>query len=206
MQQLSFKQHAFVLSVLLLFSLIVRLFLFSGFVLGDDPAYASFISQILKGSYPPVDSPILFASRPLVLYPVACSIYLFGWEEWSFVLPVLIASLINISIVYAAGTMLCSQLAGCLAALAYATFPLDVVHSTTLSNDILLSMLVWGGGVLMLFAFADHHRKQNLYLSVLSGFIVGAAVAVKLNAVIAPVLFLGAGIIALQGKDISGKI
>jgi len=205
MQQLSFKQHAFVLSGLLLFSLSVRLLLFSGFVLGDDPAYASFVAQILKGSYPPVESRVLFACRPLVLYPIACSIYLFGWQEWSFILPVLIASLINISIVYGAGNMLCSPLAGCLAALAYATFPLDVVHSTTLSNDILLSMLVWGGGVLMLFAFADHHRKQYLFLSVLSGFIVGAAVAVKLNAVIAPVLFLGAGIIALRGKYFQGK-
>lgn len=200
MQQLSFKQHAFVLSVLLLFSLTVRLFLFSGFVLGDDPAYASFVAQILKGSYPPVESRVLFACRPLVLYPVACSIYLFGWQEWSFILPVLIASLINISIVYTVGNILCSPLAGCLAALAYATFPLDVVHSTTLSNDILLSMLLWGGGVMMLFACTNNHRKKPLYLSLFSGFIVGSAVAVKLNAVAAPFLFFGAGIIALRGK------
>ena len=205
MQQLSFKHHVFVLSILLLFSLIVRLLLFSGFVLGDDPAYASFISQILKGSYPSVESRVIFACRPLVLYPVACSIYLFGWQEWSFVLPVLIASLANISIVYCAGNILGGLLAGSLSALVFATFPLDVVHSTTLSNDILLSMLVWGGGLLMLFAIADHHRKQYLFLSVLSGFIIGAAVAVKLNAVIAPVLFLGAGSIAMRGKDIQGK-
>jgi hypothetical protein len=205
MQQLSFKHHVFVLSILLLFSLFVRLFLFSGFVLGDDLAYADYASQILKGSYPSVESRVIFACRPLVLYPVACSIYLFGWQEWSFVLPVLIASLANISIVYCAGNILGGLLAGSLSALVFATFPLDVVHSTTLSNDILLSMLVWGGGLLMLFAFADHHRKQYLFLSVLSGFIIGAAVAVKLNAVIAPVLFLGAGSIALRGKDIQEK-
>ena len=172
--------------------------LFSGFVLGDDPAYASFVSQILKGSYPSVESRLVFACRPLVLYPVACSIYLFGWQEWSFILPVLMASLINISIVYAAGNMLCSPLSGCLAALAYVTFPLDVVHATTLSNDILLSTFVWGGGVLLLFVLTKYSDKKQLLLSVLSGLIVGAAVAIKFNAVIAPALFLSVGFVTLR--------
>jgi hypothetical protein len=53
------------------------------------------------------ESRVLFACRPLVLYPVAGSIYLFGWQEWSYVLPVLIASLINICIVYQNITWFC---------------------------------------------------------------------------------------------------
>jgi hypothetical protein len=66
-------------------------------------------------------------------------------------------------------------------------------------------MLVWGGGLVILAAFSGHHRKKTLFLSLLSGCIVGSAVAVKLNAAITPVLFLGAGIIAVRGKEIKGK-
>jgi 4-amino-4-deoxy-L-arabinose transferase-like glycosyltransferase len=66
------------------------------------------------------------------------------------VLPVLAASLVNVGLVYATGAKLANPPAGFLAAAVYATFPLDVVHGTTVTNDILLATLVWAGGLLLL--------------------------------------------------------
>ena len=106
MEQGSYRHHFFIILLLVLFGFLLRLVLFSGFVLGDDPAYADLVSQIIKGSYPQIGTRGVFACRPLILYPVALSIYLFGWFEWSFVLTIFIASLINIVLVYLAGTVL----------------------------------------------------------------------------------------------------
>ena len=79
---------------------------------------------------------------------------------------------------------LCSPFAGILGALAYMTFPLDAVHATTLSNDILLSTFLWAGGLLFFISCQRYQYNKHIILSVISGFIVGAAVAIKFNAVI----------------------
>ncbi|MEI6125646.1 MAG: glycosyltransferase family 39 protein [Pseudomonadota bacterium] len=162
----------------------LRLYFFSGFVLGDDPAYADFVSRILKGSYPEIGTHGVFACRPAVLYALALPVYLFGWHEWSFVLPVLVASLLNTGLVYCAARRLSGQLAGAAAAMVYITFPLDAVHATTVSNDIILSAFVWSGALLLLISYKKYNQKKYLALSTLAGFIIGAAVAVKINAVV----------------------
>lgn len=167
----------------------MRILLFSGFVLGDDPAYADYVSRILREGYPRIGPHAVFACRPIMLYAIALPIYLFGWQEWSFVLPVLIASLINTVLVYWAGKRMGGYPAGVLAAVAYMTFPLDAVHATTLSNDILLSTFVWGG-VCLLFAAGERRGGSSVALSGLAGCITGAAVAVKINALIAPVVLM----------------
>lgn len=185
------KYHLFRILLLLFLACIIRLYLFSGFVLGDDPSYAYYVSLILKGPYPPIEGYAVFACRPLILFFIALPIYLFGWLEWSFIFPIFIASLVNIILVYIAGNKLYSPLAGWLAALAYLIFPLDAVNATTLTNDIPLSTFIWGGGLVLLFSFDKFDQKKYLFLTLVSGFIVGAAVAIKINAIVAIILFLG---------------
>jgi 4-amino-4-deoxy-L-arabinose transferase-like glycosyltransferase len=185
------REHYFIILLLLLVSCTVRLLFFSGFVLGDDPAYADYTAQILYGSLPPIGSHGVFACRPLVLYPLALCIKLFGWFDWSFVLPVLLASLFNTSLAYAAGTRLAGSCAGFFASAAYSFFPLDVVHATTMCNDILLSSFIWSGGFMLLLGLERPGQKWRPRLICFSGFLVGAGIAVKFNAVVAPALFLG---------------
>jgi hypothetical protein len=77
------RRHVFAVSVLVLVSGALRLMLASGFVLGDDPAYADLVSQILRGTYPAAGPRGVFVCRPLMLYPLAASVRhrLFGWSE-----------------------------------------------------------------------------------------------------------------------------
>ena len=190
MQGYSVRFHLTIISLLLVCACVLRVVLFSGFVLGDDPAYADFTSQIVRGSYPPIGTHGVFACRPLVLYAIALPVYLFGWYDWSIVLPILFASLLNTVLVYCAGIILSGPLAGICAAVAYLTFPLDAVHASTLSNDVLLSTFVWGGALLLLVSYNRYQERFYLLLTTLSGFIVGAAVAVKINAIVTLPIFL----------------
>ncbi len=161
---------------------LLRLFFFSGFVLGDDPAYADYAARLLRGSYPAIGSHAVFACRPLLLLAIALPIRIFGWYEASFVASAAAASLVCTAVVFAAGTRLAGLRAGVLAGLLFAVFPLDAVHATTMSNDIILSALLWGGALPMLWLVRRSPGKRELLLSVLSGAVVGAGSAVKINA------------------------
>ncbi len=198
----SIRFHIAAIVLLLIFACSLRLVFFSGFVLGDDIGYAHCVSYLVKGSYLPITGPeSVLAFRPVILYFIALPIYLFGWFDWSFVLPILLASLVNTVLIYIAGNKLVNSLAGILAALAYVTFPLDAVHATTMSNDILLSSFIWGGGLLLLVSYANYTRKRYLLLSFVSGFIVGAAVGIKMNALVAPAVLCAPLLVALR-KDL----
>jgi len=178
-----------VLATLVAIALALRLTMFSGFVLGDDPAYAWYTSQILQGSgYPHFSKYSVFLARPLLLYMAALSIYLFGWQEWSFVLPILLSSLINTVLVYLIARELGGRRVGALSAIAYIFFPLDIVHSTTFTNDIPLSTFIWGGAFLLLIALNSRFCGKSL-LAFVSGMIVGLGVAIKPNALAAGPLF-----------------
>ena len=182
----------------------IRLSMFSGFVLGDDPDYAYFATRILQDIYPEVGMHHVIPYRPIVLYAIAFCFRLFGWFDWSFVLPALCASVLNTAIVYCAGVRLAGIRAGFFAAAAYIVFPLDAVHATTMSNDIMLSAFVWGGGFLLLLCKDIGSARAAQALAFISGLVVGAGVAVKLNAIVAPGLFVGLGLLYLLRSGRSG--
>lgn len=67
----------------LAFVLFLRLFFMVGLALGDDPAYNENDQMILKGHCHLLCKFYLFSFRPILLFPTAFSIKLFGCPEFN---------------------------------------------------------------------------------------------------------------------------
>jgi 4-amino-4-deoxy-L-arabinose transferase-like glycosyltransferase len=169
--------------LLLAAAAVLRLALFSGFVLGDDPAYAELANVLLHGGYPAVEGLNVFATRPLLLAAIAAGIGLFGWSELAFVLPVLVASLAGIGAAYALGVLLCVRRAGIFAALTIALLPLDLVYATTMANDIVAAALAGVGATLAVAALQHIRPSRARWLGAAGGLLIGLSAGIKLAAV-----------------------
>lgn len=167
---------------ILIFGLCLRCLLMVGFALGDDPAYAQYAYLITQGIYPPLCDLCVFSFRPILLLPVALSLKLLGWSEFNFVLPILVSSLISIYLIYGLGKALFDQQTGLVAAFFLAIFPLNLVHASTLSNDLMLSMLVALAMLLFLRGFFLEGVKTTICF-IGAGCVLGSATGVKINAV-----------------------
>ena len=178
----------FNISTIIILALIIRVIFFSGFVLGDDPNYADDARTILDGSYPPLCDLCVFSFRPVLLYSISLSLKWLGWSEFNFVLPILLSSLICIYLIYKLAEMLFDKNTGLLAALLLSIYPLDVVHATTMSNDIMLSMLVALSMLLVLKGFKSTKRTSPLCFAA-AGAVLGIAAGVKIIAIPAIGLF-----------------
>jgi 4-amino-4-deoxy-L-arabinose transferase-like glycosyltransferase len=192
-------------AALLAISLFLRLWLFCGFGIGDDPGYAFHVHQILTEGYPDIGDNAVFLLRPVLLYPMAVSVRLLGWTEAAFVLPILAASLLGILCTYVLGTLLHGRTAGLLSASALALFPLDLVNSTTVTNDILGSALLGLGAVLALLSFHGRDRER-LLLGVLGGLSMGLATAVKLTFAVAVVPLLASLAVGVLRKRLTRRL
>ncbi len=158
----------------------MRVIFFGGYGVGDDAAYASEVNNILTHGYHDIGPRAVFLLRPILLVAVAASVWLFGWSETAFVLPILIASLIGIASAYVLGRELYGRRAGILSACVLSLFPLDLFNSTTLTNDILGSSLVGLGGAMILQG-SSGPGANSARNSFIGGLLVGLSVAVKLN-------------------------
>ena len=166
--------------LILLGSAVLRVIFFCGYGIGDDAAYASEVNIILTEGYHDIGPNAIFLLRPLALTAVAASVWLFGWSETAFVLPILIASLVGIASTYVLGYQLYGRRAALLSASVLSLFPLDLVNSTTLTNDILGSGLVGLGAATILHALRGV-RANPVPGAIVGGFLVGLSTAVKLN-------------------------
>jgi len=170
------------ISNIIILALLIRTLCFSGFVLGDDPNYTDYARTIIDGSYPPLCDLCVFAFRPVLLYSIGLSLKWLGWSEFNFVLPILLSSLISIYLIYRLAELLFDKNTGLLAALLLAVYPLDVVHATTMSNDIMLGMLVALSMLLLLKGLKGRGRGLALCFTA-SGIVLGIATGVKINAI-----------------------
>ena len=151
--------------------------------MGDDPGYANYAATILKGTYPPLCDTCVFSFRPVLLFSIASCLKIFGWNQFSFILPILISSIVSICIIYLIGKLLFDKATGLLAAFLLTIFPLNLVHSTTMTNDIMLSFLIATSVLFFMKGLMGERKREVLYFS-LSGFVLGIAIGVKINSLV----------------------
>ena len=168
-------------AVLLTVALAIRVALFTGFALGDDLSYAQLADQVLRNGYPEIGDKSVFLTRPVLILALCCSLALFGWSEVSFVLPILLASLTTLLSVYLILRILGTRIGAWIGAISLMFFPLDVAHSTTLTNDILGSGFVAVGALLICVGYRVRKYTVSRLVAFTGGLLLGLAVAVKVN-------------------------
>jgi 4-amino-4-deoxy-L-arabinose transferase-like glycosyltransferase len=171
------------LALILLAAIAVRAIFFVGFGLGDDLGYLDHVDRILAGHYPSLDPLNQYAYRPLLLLLFAGGVALFGHTELGIVAPVLLSSFATTALVFGLVWHLIDRKAAWWCALLYACEPFDVVNSTTMTNDVILSCLVFASFGLFLLADQELAAVKSMRLFAASGAVMVAAFLVKISVV-----------------------
>jgi hypothetical protein len=156
------------LALILLIGVALRSLFFVGFSLGDDLGYIGHVTTLLNGQYPPLDPLNQYAYRPLLLLLFAGGVALFGLSDLGVVAPVLLASLATIAVVYIFVRRLVDPAAAGCCALLFACEPFNVVNSTTMTNDVILSCLVFAGVTAFLVADVEptgRPRRHSMFVA-----------------------------------------
>jgi uncharacterized membrane protein YhaH (DUF805 family) len=168
------------LILVLIAAIVLRAIFFVGFGLGDDLGYIGHADSILAGHYPPLDPLNQYAYRPLLLYLFAAGIALFGHTDLGVVAPVLLASIATTALVFVFVRKLIDPGAAWWCALLFAFEPFDVVNSTTMTNDVILTCLTFAGLTVFLLAERREESRKSRILFVASGLLMLAAFLVKI--------------------------
>jgi len=129
-----------VLFILVGLALILRLYFFIGFGLGDDPIYIGTSNYLLNVGHPSLTVGPNY--RYGVHLPIALSFKLFGINELSFVLFPLLTSLGQIIILFLIGKELANTQVGLIAAVLSVLSPFDNAFSSTMTVDIPSTVLM----------------------------------------------------------------
>lgn len=162
-------------------AIVVRGLFFVGFGFVDDSSYLDCIGYIIEGSYPPLDPLNQYAYRPLLLYLFAGGVALFGLTDLGVVVTVLLASLATTALVYLFVRRLIDPGAARWCALLFAFQPFNVVNSTTMTNDVILSCLVFASFGVFLLADRQASAPKRAGLFVGSAALMIAAFLVKIT-------------------------
>jgi 4-amino-4-deoxy-L-arabinose transferase-like glycosyltransferase len=172
---------------LALLALLVRLACFTGLVASDDAGYACLAQLISAGLYTPEQH--LYAIRYGLILPVGVLYWLFGVSEWSTIALPLLASTISSGLIGLIGHRLCGPTAGAIAALLYATFPLQLRYASILVPESVATCYLLAG---VLLYVSTGERRQHTF-GWLTGMLVGLAYLTKEPALlVAPALLIDA--------------
>jgi len=175
------------LFLIVLFGLILRLIFFSGIGTSDDLAYSNFASSI-DGGIVRDASPTL-STRLGIIYTTALSYELFGINDFSSVLFVLLTSISGIILIFYFGKLLFNEKTGLLAAFLLSFFPLDVVYATKLLSDIPSAFFMALGVYLFLYSELKSKLKYNLGYF-FSGILIGIAYLIRESAALIALFFI----------------
>lgn len=177
------------LSFIVLFGLVLRIMFFSGIGTSDDLAYSKYASYIQKGTYPSSDyaSSAILSSRVGILYPTAFSYKIFGINDFSSVLFILLTAIGNIILAYFFGKLFHSKKTGIMAAFLMSIFPLEVVHSTKLLTDLPSSFFMALGVYIFLYS-EKNNGSRNYYF--LSGIFIGVGYLLRESTALIALFFL----------------
>jgi len=161
-------------------ALLLRLYAFVGWGLGDDAYYGWLAHYLSTGHFPGLS----FGSnyRLGLHLPNAASFWLFGVNDLSFVLFPFVCSLATIPVTYLLGNEIAEGKVGLLAATLLAFSPFDVVFSTTMTIDIITSFL--SALAFLLFLKADRANGLRSHgLFILGAVLVFYCYLVKIPAI-----------------------
>ncbi len=175
------------LFIVVLFGLALRLFFFSGMGASDPLAYSKAANEIDKGIDP--NSTLTLTTRIGLIYATALSYNLFGINDFSSVLFVLLTSIGNIILVFYFGKLLFNKKIGLMAAFLLSFFPLDVVYSTKLISDIPSAFFMSLGVYFFLYSEIKSKLKYNIGYY-LSGLFIGIGYLVRESALLIGIFFL----------------
>ncbi|MGI0141039.1 MAG: ArnT family glycosyltransferase [Candidatus Micrarchaeales archaeon] len=132
---------------------------------GDDTVYADLANSVLTGSFH--QSPFIFSVRLLNIYPIAIFYKFFGVSLLTDSAWCIFSFLGIITVAFLLGKELHSNLAGIIAALLAAFFPLVVQISATVSDDIPMAFITSLAMLAILYAQRRSSRKWYLAAGIL---------------------------------------
>ncbi len=175
------------LFLIVLFGLLLRLAFFSGIGTSDDLAYSKFAVSMDEGIDPNASQTL--ATRLGIIYATTFSYSLFGINDLSSVLFVLLTSLGSIVLIFYFGKLLFNERAGLMAAFLLSFFPLDVVYATKLLSDIPSAFFMALGVYIFLYSEIKQKLKYGAGY-ILSGIFIGIGYLVRESAVLIALFFI----------------
>ncbi len=157
------------LALIVLFGVALSLSLMKGVSFyGDDISYTAFVPSVLNGTFS--ENINIFSLRLGVLYPLAASIAIFGYNDLGAGAWALFAYAITMVIIYLIGKELHGGKAGLLSAALFAVYPLALKFNT--SPDPMLPLVMFLSLSMLLFVYGRKSRKIGFFiLSGISAFV-----------------------------------
>lgn len=132
----------FFIGALLIVGTLLRLALASGYGLGDDgPFFAPYSAIARSGVFDPGEQ---YSLRFGTWLPVVASLRLLGQTEVGFLAPILIASVVNLLLVYSIARDEWDRAAARCAMALLAVLPLEVLCATVFAPDVMLATWMFG--------------------------------------------------------------
>ena len=162
------------LLAIVIFGVILSGFLYKGMsYYGNDFAYESFTPSILQGTF--VENANIFSIRPMLLYPLAFFVYLFGYTNLAAGAYSYVCYVGLIIITYLVGKEVYNRRAGLIGALLFTFYPIALKYS---SDAISMEPLAfWLALATLFFIYAKRSNKARYYIA--SGIVVFVAALIN---------------------------
>lgn len=158
---------------LFVLALLLRLACFTGLIASDDGHYSGYAQLLADGRYTPEYHH--HAIRYGMLLPVALVYRAFGVVEWTTIAVPLLASSIAVTLLALIGTTLFGVRAALIAALLFATFPIQLRYATVLVPEPILACYL----LLAVLLYVRTNERTPMARGVLTGVVLGIAYLTK---------------------------
>ena len=187
MKQKKPRKVRILLLLIALFGLFLRLNFFSGMGISDSLVYSKAAHDINEGRGIDPESTLTLSTRLGLIYPTALSYRLFGINDLSSVIFVLITSVASIILIFYFGKLLFNEKTGLIASFLLSFFPLDVVYATKLNSDLPSAFLMALGVYLFLYSEKTGKLKINYFVA---GMLIGIGYMIRESALLVALFFI----------------
>jgi hypothetical protein len=181
------RRHWLLFATILGLGAALRLVLFSGYGLGDDPGFFFYYSEIYRtGSWSPRHA---YNFRFAFWVPVVTTMWVFGPSEGAFIGFTTLCSIVNLVLIYGLARQEWDRGGALLAMALLAVFPLDVLCATLFVIDIPLATYCFAALWLYREAFRRTSTASRVGFAIGSGGLLFLGYSTKQWAVLVGALF-----------------